>query len=133
MTAENIEVYNIICDSIGVTPQPNNGTIRLPFKTVGLHSDKDAPALPTPPDPAVSHASDSPDPSSPEPTDSLFEGNVEPHLDGKNGTSSNSDDKGDAHKSAGSIFSWINNKLSQFKNWVKDLGSRIRDKAASGE
>ncbi|KAL6720853.1 hypothetical protein ACLMJK_002778 [Lecanora helva] len=37
---QNIEVYNIICDSIGLEPKPNNGTLRLPLKPVGLHSDK---------------------------------------------------------------------------------------------
>lgn len=36
---QNTEVYNIVCDSIGITPHSNNGTIRLPFKTEGLHSD----------------------------------------------------------------------------------------------
>lgn len=39
---ENIEVYNIICDSIGVEPRPNNGTLRLPLKPIGLHSDEPA-------------------------------------------------------------------------------------------
>ena len=33
-------MYNIICDSIGIEPRPNNGTLRLPLKPVGLHSDK---------------------------------------------------------------------------------------------
>ena len=37
---ENIEVYNMICDSLGIQPKPNNGTLRLPLKPVGLHSDK---------------------------------------------------------------------------------------------
>ncbi|KAJ5555802.1 Type I phosphodiesterase/nucleotide pyrophosphatase/phosphate transferase [Penicillium sp. DV-2018c] len=48
---QNIEVYNILCDSLGVNPLPSNGTLRLPFKTVGLHSDESAPVLDTPPDP----------------------------------------------------------------------------------
>lgn len=45
---QNIEVYNIVCDSLGIRPHGNNGTIRLPMKTVGLHSDFDdgAPELP---------------------------------------------------------------------------------------
>lgn len=47
-------MYNIICDSLGITPSPNNGTLRLPFKPVGLHSDADAPKLDTPADPVVS-------------------------------------------------------------------------------
>jgi hypothetical protein len=55
---ENIEVYNIICDSLFITPQPNNGTLRLPLKPVGLHSDPDSLPLETPPDPSSSVASD---------------------------------------------------------------------------
>jgi predicted AlkP superfamily pyrophosphatase or phosphodiesterase len=38
---QNIEVYNILCDSIGMEPKPNNGTLRLPFKTLGLHDPED--------------------------------------------------------------------------------------------
>ncbi|KAI5268909.1 Phosphodiest-domain-containing protein [Aureobasidium subglaciale] len=34
---QNIEVYNLVCDSIGVVPNPNNGTLRLPLKPIGLH------------------------------------------------------------------------------------------------
>ena len=37
---ENTEVYNIVCDSLGLEPKPNNGTLRLPLKPIGLHSDK---------------------------------------------------------------------------------------------
>lgn len=48
---QNTELYNIVCDSIGVAPMPNNGTLRLPFKPVGLHSDPDAPKPSTPADP----------------------------------------------------------------------------------
>ncbi|EFE29507.1 uncharacterized protein ARB_03653 [Trichophyton benhamiae CBS 112371] len=42
---ENIEVYNIICDSLRVQPHPNNGTLRLPLKPVGLHSDGKSPPI----------------------------------------------------------------------------------------
>ncbi len=41
-TFQNLEVYNIICDSLGIEPNPNNGTLRLPLKPVGLHSHKHA-------------------------------------------------------------------------------------------
>jgi len=44
-TFQNLEVYNIICDSLGIEPNPNNGTLRLPLKPVGLHSN-DEPASP---------------------------------------------------------------------------------------
>ncbi|KAF2099367.1 Phosphodiest-domain-containing protein [Rhizodiscina lignyota] len=48
---QNTEVYNIVCDSIGLSPAPNNGTLRLPLKPIGLHSDPETPKLDTPDDP----------------------------------------------------------------------------------
>ncbi|KAI4272415.1 MAG: hypothetical protein L6R38_006619 [Xanthoria sp. 2 TBL-2021] len=42
---QNTEVYNIICDSLSVTPRPNNGTLRLPLRPAGLHSDPTAAKL----------------------------------------------------------------------------------------
>lgn len=29
-----------MCDALGIEPKPNNGTLRLPLKPIGLHSDK---------------------------------------------------------------------------------------------
>ncbi|KAI5310533.1 ectonucleotide pyrophosphatase phosphodiesterase [Ascosphaera atra] len=34
---QNIEVYNIIAESLEVVPEPNNGTMKLPLKSVGWH------------------------------------------------------------------------------------------------
>ena len=34
---QNTEVYNIVCDSLGLTPVINNGTLRLPLKPSGVH------------------------------------------------------------------------------------------------
>ncbi|CAD0081623.1 unnamed protein product [Aureobasidium vineae] len=34
---QNIEVYNLVCDSVGILPKENNGTLRLPLKPIGLH------------------------------------------------------------------------------------------------
>ncbi|KAK3935681.1 alkaline-phosphatase-like protein [Diplogelasinospora grovesii] len=48
---QNTEVYNILCDSVGMTPKPNNGTLRLPLAPVGLHDDEKAPGLQVPADP----------------------------------------------------------------------------------
>ncbi|KAL8915741.1 MAG: hypothetical protein Q9172_006705 [Xanthocarpia lactea] len=39
---QNIEVYNIVCDSLGIEPKPNNGTLRLPLKPTGVHSGQAA-------------------------------------------------------------------------------------------
>ncbi|EPE29421.1 Alkaline phosphatase-like protein [Glarea lozoyensis ATCC 20868] len=46
---QNIEVYNIVCDSLGIDPKPNNGTLRLPLNTIGLHSPETTPAEPIDP------------------------------------------------------------------------------------
>ncbi|CAK7237684.1 hypothetical protein SEUCBS140593_010071 [Sporothrix eucalyptigena] len=47
---QNIEVYNMVCDSIGIEPKPNNGTLRLPLKPIGLHDTApvEEPADPVP-------------------------------------------------------------------------------------
>ncbi|KAL8926874.1 MAG: hypothetical protein Q9208_002683 [Pyrenodesmia sp. 3 TL-2023] len=37
---QNIEVYNIVCDSLGIEPKANNGTLRLPLKPIGVHSNQ---------------------------------------------------------------------------------------------
>ncbi|RMD42482.1 hypothetical protein DV735_g2649, partial [Chaetothyriales sp. CBS 134920] len=36
---QNIQVYNIICDSVGLQSHANNGTLRLPLTPDGLHPD----------------------------------------------------------------------------------------------
>lgn len=65
-TTENTEVYNIVCDSLGITPKPNNGTLRLPLKPVGLHSDLPD-ELPSPDEPSASKQPTLPaEPASPE-------------------------------------------------------------------
>lgn len=46
---QNINVYNILCDSLGIQPQPNNGTLRLPFKPVGSHGPGNQPEPADPP------------------------------------------------------------------------------------
>ncbi|KAJ0164186.1 putative pyrophosphatase/phosphodiesterase [Colletotrichum tanaceti] len=48
---QNINVYNILCDSVGLIPEPNNGTIRLPLRPVGTHKSEDTPAEPEDPVP----------------------------------------------------------------------------------
>lgn len=47
----------MICDSLGVEPRPNNGTLRLPLRPLGLHSDEEAPAMESVEDPPVSSVS----------------------------------------------------------------------------
>lgn len=61
---QNIEVYNIICDSLDLTPKPNNGTLRLPLKTIGLHSPETSPEEPSDPPPPNTVSAPRPPPSS---------------------------------------------------------------------
>ncbi|KAL2269055.1 hypothetical protein VTJ83DRAFT_3901 [Remersonia thermophila] len=61
---QNIEVYNLLCDSVGITPAPNNGTLRLPLKTIGIHNDP----ADTPADPPESHVLSATSSSSSSPT-----------------------------------------------------------------
>lgn len=77
MYPENTEVYNIVCDSLGIEPKPNNGTLRLPLKPIGLHSDEhnstedDLPDLPA----ETSHTENSPtEASEPKLADSPVDG-----------------------------------------------------------
>ncbi|OBT84389.1 hypothetical protein VE02_06719 [Pseudogymnoascus sp. 03VT05] len=49
---QNTEVYNIVCDTLNLTPQPNNGTLRLPLKPVGAHSPETTPEEPLDPLPS---------------------------------------------------------------------------------
>ncbi|KAH6605184.1 hypothetical protein Trco_006891 [Trichoderma cornu-damae] len=51
---QNIEVYNLLCDSLGLTPKPNNGTLRLPLKPIGTHEAEDEPKVPE--DPVTSYS-----------------------------------------------------------------------------
>ncbi|KAF3046673.1 hypothetical protein E8E12_011517 [Didymella heteroderae] len=60
---QNIELYNIICDSVGLTPAPNNGTLRLPLEPVGLHNDDEDTVNETPSDPVGIHTLTSATPS----------------------------------------------------------------------
>ncbi|KAF2151317.1 Phosphodiest-domain-containing protein [Myriangium duriaei CBS 260.36] len=36
---QNVEVYGLVCDSLGLQHEANNGTLRLPLKTNGLHKN----------------------------------------------------------------------------------------------
>lgn len=61
-------MYNILCDSLGIDPLPNNGTLRLPFKPAGLHSDENAPAVEQPADPPAKVSTTAGPAPTPQPT-----------------------------------------------------------------
>lgn len=130
---ENIEVYNIICDSLGISPKPNNGTLRLPLKPVGLHTPETSVEDPSDPPPASSpaqeedasavisispiEASSAADPNVKPPTavgvDPAEEAGVDRPVveDTGNGESEKEKD----------FLKWIKEKLDGLKGWVGGL------------
>ena len=106
---ENIEVYNIICDSLGIDPLPNNGTMRLPLKPVGLHSDTTTPPLQPPLDPpGPSVPVNGPEPTSP----ATYSTPAEPPP----ATNSESDDE-----KGSTWWGTLWNKLDQWKQWASEV------------
>ncbi|KAJ5581136.1 Type I phosphodiesterase/nucleotide pyrophosphatase/phosphate transferase [Penicillium hetheringtonii] len=121
---QNIEVYNILCDSLGVDPVPNNGTLRLPLKPVGLHSDEDTPPVETPadpPEPAETTAKVRPSTTTtgpPEPTSAA--------ADAPPKTNSESDDeKGPTWW--GTLWHKVSDKVDEFKDWTGQLFNAEHD------
>ncbi|KAI0995405.1 putative pyrophosphatase/phosphodiesterase [Podosphaera aphanis] len=51
---QNIEVYNIICDSLKLAPRPNNGTIRLHSLPISLDQFDTTPEIPQDPEDRIS-------------------------------------------------------------------------------
>ncbi|KAJ5085170.1 Type I phosphodiesterase/nucleotide pyrophosphatase/phosphate transferase [Penicillium argentinense] len=107
---QNIEVYNILCDSLGVDPVPNNGTLRLPLKPVGLHSDEDAPLVDTPSDPpeTIETATTAVPPEPTSPASSAPTMNPE-----------SDDEKGSTWW--GTLWDKVESKFDDWKEWTKEL------------
>ena len=146
---QNTEVYNIVCESIGIKPARNNGTLHLPLRPEGLHSDADAPTLDTPHD-ADEHA-ETTDP--PEPDDaSAAEDNetadpAEQDGNSKAGISETTDppkqDEGsevedsDAEPAADqdgkkSWWQFLHEQLEKAKEWAKQLSEAIKGNKPGG-
>ncbi|KAI9701991.1 MAG: ectonucleotide pyrophosphatase phosphodiesterase [Candelina mexicana] len=116
---ENTEVYNIVCDSLHMTPKLNNGTLRLPLKPVGLHSDADSPTEDIPIDfPSTNGEDASPisggsnivvDEPQPEPT--------RPVVTGDGG----SKEEQKAEKEIALWWASLVGKLQAAKQWAEDL------------
>ncbi|KAL1955923.1 hypothetical protein VTO42DRAFT_7996 [Malbranchea cinnamomea] len=130
---QNIEVYNIICDSLEIEPRPNNGTLRLPLKPVGLHSDPDAPSVDTPEDlPASTTANhltavtSMPDGPTATTTDfSVTSAGLSPSRPAAQEEASDEDEDK-------TIFDEIADSLMSFKDWLMGLfggGSEDKDES----
>ncbi|KNG83060.1 type I phosphodiesterase / nucleotide pyrophosphatase family protein [Aspergillus nomiae NRRL 13137] len=125
---QNINVYNIICDTLGLDPRPNNGTLRLPLKPVGLHSDEDTPALENPSDPPASSTATPVSPSmtstalaSTSPTTTSTTAPEAPPEE-------ESDDEADNDNDQPSTW-WgtLWDKIEDLKDWAGDLIETVKD------
>ncbi|KAF4124466.1 putative pyrophosphatase or phosphodiesterase, AlkP superfamily [Geosmithia morbida] len=139
---QNIEVYNLLCDSVGIEPKPNNGTLRLPLKPIGTHKPEDHPAVPEDPAterPTVTTASEPIRPTAPaasnvppqvdeppvERPSSAGDGKEDrpPASNGDGGEEGEGGDK-DKHKSfLGGMWDWVTHKVDKVLDTLKGSGS----------
>ncbi|EED13289.1 Type I phosphodiesterase / nucleotide pyrophosphatase family protein [Talaromyces stipitatus ATCC 10500] len=134
---ENVNVYNLICDSIGIEPVANNGTLHLPFTPVGLHSDDDAPTLDTPADPPqVVTTSRSTSPSTSTTSTSLATPAVStpsqeptslPPADVNDEADNSADNADDTKSSLETFYDGVKDTLNSIKDWFGQLFSAEKD------
>ncbi|KAL3474832.1 alkaline-phosphatase-like protein [Aspergillus californicus] len=125
---QNINVYNILCDSLDITPHPNNGTLRLPLKPSGLHSDEDAPVLDNPSDPVA-------DPSATETVaDTHSTAPVAlPSASSVAPASSSAKPEEDADNEPDSWWGKVWGKVEEVKDWASDLFESVKDDVAAAQ
>ncbi|KAF3391013.1 hypothetical protein DPV78_010986 [Talaromyces pinophilus] len=131
---ENVNVYNLICDSVGIEPLPNNGTLHLPFTTIGLHSDVDAPSLDTPADPPQTASTMIPSPSQSATSTSLTSAVTPPSQETPPESPASPDEEGDNDvddddetSSLQSFYDGVKDTLSSIKDWFGQLFSAKED------
>ncbi|PGH08464.1 hypothetical protein AJ80_07863 [Polytolypa hystricis UAMH7299] len=125
---QNTEVYNILCDSLEIKPAPNNGTLHLPLKPVGLHSDPDAPPLEIPPDPPISASMQTHGPS-PIPTSSSASPTTTsgPKSTRPAGSEDGEDTDTDDEDKVLGLWDKFRGKIEELKDWASGLFSSDSD------
>ncbi|KAJ9612803.1 uncharacterized protein PV06_08436 [Exophiala oligosperma] len=131
---QNTEVYNIVCDSLGIEPHPNNGTLRLPLKPEGLHSDVDAPVVDTPADPIMDHEGKDDDPEEPEKhqEDEPQEHEEDPEQSDDD-PSSNGGGDGVKDDAKSKWWKFLHEGLQKAKEWAKEFIESIKGNKKGGE
>ncbi|KAJ5781264.1 Type I phosphodiesterase/nucleotide pyrophosphatase/phosphate transferase [Penicillium paradoxum] len=133
---QNTEVYNIVCDSLGVNPLPSNGTLRLPLKPVGLHSDKNTPVLDTPPDPPTqTSATAGPLQQVPKPTTSATKAAPPPVPESTTSATEpapTTDDQSDDEKGP-TWWGTLYHKFEDFKHWAGGVADAVQGKQPESE
>jgi predicted AlkP superfamily pyrophosphatase or phosphodiesterase len=123
---QNTAVYNIVCDSLGIQPHPNNGTLHLPLKTEGLHSDAGAEQLETPHD-----ADEDNSPAETSNADETVHPSVNPTTEAEPAATSTSepgsdDEKQDDEKAKANWWSFLHDQLQKAKDWAKQFIDSIK-------
>lgn len=125
---QNIEVYNIVCDSLGMAPHPNNGTLRLPLKPIGLHSDFDT-AVPEIPNDPVDHDTDASPAEDPGTAEDPSEEKTQP--DESEGEVEDGGEDG-AVEEKSSWWKFIHEELEKAKEWAKEFVDSIKGNKEGG-
>ncbi|OAX81145.1 hypothetical protein ACJ72_04512 [Emergomyces africanus] len=122
---QNIEVYNIVCDSLEIEPHPNNGTLRLPLNPLGLHSDPDSPGVENPDDPPVSASASNAVVTSKTLIHYPNQPSVTMHSPGTPEPTSTSENDGQdrdaSSKGSSSLWDKFLNRIEWLKNWAQGL------------
>ncbi|RMZ77827.1 hypothetical protein DV737_g4127, partial [Chaetothyriales sp. CBS 132003] len=105
---QNTEVYNIVCDSIGLQSHPNNGTLHLPLKPDGVHPD--GPKVETPYDAGQDDSTPSEDV-------------------GADISDENKDTTGDKP----AWWTFLHDQLQKAKDWAKHLVDSLTNKEAGDD
>lgn len=136
---QNIEVANIVCDSVGVKPHPNNGTLRLPLKPEGVHAP-DHPEKPVGPEADLQEGNAMPSNTAAEAYETasseLEQASSGPdvdvpsrptvnHTEGANGPDPH---RKTAHMSAAELWRWMRGQASRLHDWIDDMIQRQRHK-----
>lgn len=119
---QNIEVYNILCDSLGLIPHSSNGTIRLPLKTEGLHSEPDSLDM-TDTNPDTTENSTGEDNE----TASSSEIDVPENTDAAPSTEETVTD----NDSKQSWWSYLHEQLEKAKDWAKQIIDSVKNNKAT--
>lgn len=126
---QNIEVYNIICDSLGIEPHPNNGTIRLPFKTEGFHHDEGAPELETPHDPPNEQT----DPNQDSPISPAEDDSDNPTTDEAPEENQPAEGVGDHEEDAGKgWWDFMHDQFEKVKEWANGVIAKLNSDGRYG-
>ena len=104
---QNVDVYNIVCDSLELEPKPNNGTLRLPLRPVGLHGDSGD----------TEKVDDVADP----PTEPTEETSEDPASDEGEKGNDRDDDDDDERNKLKKAWDFVADKFDGIKEWFKGV------------